>query len=74
MVMRSRKGMKHLCDFYEQRYGSLKGVMVMRNDEDATPSCTIAAAMNNDTPWMAIAIVNDPMSAGAVMISVVPRQ
>jgi len=68
-----RKGWKHRGDCDGQGYGSLKGVMVMRNDQDATPSCTIAAAMNNDTPWMAIAIVNDTMSAGAQMISVMPR-
>ncbi len=72
-AMRSRLGFANVCDFYDKKYGGIKGVMVMRNDEGATKSCTIAAAMAQDTPWMAIAIVEDPTSAGAVMISVVPR-
>ena len=72
-VMRSRLGMKQVCDFYEAKYGALKGVMVMRDDAAATPYCTIAATMSEETAWMAIAIVNDSTSAGAVMISVMPR-
>ena len=47
--------------------------MVMRDDESTQPTCTIAAAQNNETKWMAIAIVKDPTSPGAIMISVVPR-
>jgi len=74
MVMRSRLPFKKVCDFYQDKYGSLKGVMVMRDEDGAQPTCTIAAAMAEGTPWMAVAIVNDPTSAGAVMISVVPRQ
>jgi serine/threonine protein kinase len=73
IVMRSRKAHKELCDWYESKYGSIKGVMVMRDLESSYPSCTIAAATAEDTAWMAIAIMKDPNSAGAMMISVVPR-
>jgi hypothetical protein len=74
MVARSRLPFKEVCDFYEKKYGGMKGVMVMRDDQGEMPTCTVAATMAEDTKWMAVAIVNDPTSAGAVMISVVPKQ
>jgi len=73
VVMRSRKPLKEVCSFYVDKYSNLKNVTTMRNDEDATPSCTISA-MESDVPWMMVAIINDTMSAGAVMISVIPKQ
>jgi hypothetical protein len=72
VAMRSRKPFDEVCAFYEKQFGGIKGVMVMRDDD--TPSCTIAASMAQGTAWLAVAVVKDPMSTGALLISVVPRQ
>ncbi len=72
-VARSRLGFAEVCSFYEQKYGNIKGVMVMKDPEAEQPYCTIAASTAEGIEWMAVAIVNDPMSKGAVMISVAKK-
>jgi serine/threonine protein kinase len=73
VVARSRLGFAAVCEFYETKYGSIQGMMVMKDLEAETPYCTVAASMVEGSEWMAVAVVNDPMSKGAVMISVARR-
>ncbi len=73
VVARSRLGFAAVCEFYDTKYGKIEGIIVMKDLEAETPYCTIAASMVEGSEWMAVAVVNDPMSKGAVMISVARR-
>jgi len=73
VVLRSRMGMAELCDYFRNKYGNLPKVVSVGDPEGATPSCVIANSGGN-YEWQAITAVNDPQSAGALMISISKAQ
>ncbi len=73
VIMRSRQKLTPTCDKFIATYGSVKGAMVWRDDQGQTPLCTITVTNNPDVAWMSITVMSDPMTTGALMITVVPK-
>lgn len=72
VVARSRQSLASVCGFYEAKYSGRDGFMWLNNLDSATPSCVVSAT-GEDSQWSGLAIMADPMSPGAVMISVAAR-
>lgn len=72
VVARSRQSLASVCAFYEAKYSGRDGFIWLNNLDSTTPSC-VASATAEDSPWTGIAIINDSMAPGAVMISVAAR-
>ncbi len=73
-VLRSRKAMREVCAFYTSRYSEFTGVVTVQDVEADPPYCNMAAGADAETDWQAIAVVDDPTSKGAVMISISAKQ
>ena len=73
-VLRSRKSMREVCAFYTDRYSEVTGVVTAKDVEANPPYCNMAASADAKTVWQAIAVVDDPTSKGAIMISISAKQ
>lgn len=72
VVARSRQSLASVCAFYEAKYSGRDGFMWLNNLDSSTPTCMVSAT-GEDSDWSGLAIMADPMSPGAVMISVAAR-
>ena len=73
VVIRSRLPLPDVCSHYTGQVGRLAGISILKDFDGAQKYCNIVASENKDTLWQAIAIMPDPSSAGAVMVSMSAR-
>jgi len=73
-VLRSRKTMDEVCAFYTDALGEIDGVVMVQDTKADPPYCNFAAGGDAKTEWQGVAIVDDPMTKGALMISIQARQ
>jgi len=72
-VLRSRASMVEACRFYTEQLAALDGVTTVQDAAADTPYCNFAASAEAKTAWQGVAIVVDPTSKGALMISIQAR-